>query len=85
METDLLVDAIKYLRPTSQFSFINDDYSTIEWHVLEGDAPTLAEVKNAIEIVKKEQTELKAQAENKRAALLAKLGITEEEARLLIS
>lgn len=35
-----LTKAIKKLKPNAEFSFIDDDYSTVQWDVLEGDAPT---------------------------------------------
>ena len=76
--------AIFKLRPNSQFSFENNDYSTIKWDVLDGDAPTQAEIDDAIEQVKADEL---AEAEAKaaqRQALLSRLGITEEEARILL-
>lgn len=80
-----LVAAIRKLRPNSEFSFQNNDYSTIKWDVLKGDAPTQAEVDAAIEQVKADEIVLaKAKAEAK-AALLDRLGITAEEARLLLA
>ena len=85
MEDLDLVKAIQYLKPNAQFSFQNGDYSTIKWDVLEGDAPTQAEIDAAIEQVKADEI---ARAEAKaaqKAALLDRLGITEEEAKLLLS
>ncbi len=81
---DYLVKAIKLLKPTAEFSFTDNDYSTIKWDVLEGDAPTQAEIDQAIEQVKADEiVEAEAKAA-KREALLSKLGITEEEARILL-
>lgn len=80
-----LVNAIKRLKPNSEFSFSNDDYSTIVWHILDGDAPTQAEIDDAIEQVKADEiaeAEAKAQA---KAELLERLGITEDEAKLLLA
>ena len=80
-----LVTAIRKLRPNSEFSFQENDYSTIKWDVLEGTPPTQAEIDVAIEQVKADeitQAETKAQA---KAQLLAQLGITEEQAKLLLS
>jgi hypothetical protein len=78
-----LVSAIKKLRPTATFSFSNQDYSTIEWDVLDGDAPTQAEIDAAIEQVKADEiAEAEAKAAQK-AALLDRLGITQDEAKLL--
>lgn len=79
-----LVKAIRKLKPTAEFSFQEDDYSTIKWDVLDGNAPTQVEIDKAIEQVKADElAEAKAKAA-KRAELLSKLGITEEEARILL-
>jgi len=80
-----LTKAIRKLKPNSQFSYIDDDYSTIKWDVLDGDAPTQAEIDAAIEQVKADEI---AEAETKsaqKAALLDRLGITEDEAKLLLA
>ena len=62
----------------------HDDYSTIKWNVLEGEAPTQSEIDIAIEQVKADEiTEAAAKAAAK-AALLERLGITQEEANLLL-
>jgi len=80
-----LVKAIRKLKPTAEFSFTNDDYSTIKWDVLDGKAPTQAEIDVAIEQVKADEiVQAKTKADAK-AALLDRLGITAEEARLLLS
>ena len=79
-----LTKAIKYLRPTAEFSYTDDDYSTIKWDVLEGKAPTQAEIDAAIlDIKANELSEAKAKVEAK-GALLERLGITEDEAKLLL-
>ena len=79
-----LAKAINKLRPTAEFSFTDNDYGTIQWDVLEGEAPTKAEIDAAIEEVKADEiAELEAKATQK-AALLDRLGITEEEAHLLL-
>jgi hypothetical protein len=80
-----LSDAIRKLRPTAQFSYTEDDYSTIKWDVLDGTAPTQAEIDAAIEQVKADEIAAKAKAETDKEALLAKLGITADEAKLLLS
>jgi hypothetical protein len=79
-----LVAAIRKLKPNSEFSFQEDDYSTIKWDVLEGEAPTQSEIDAAIEQVKADEiTEATTKAAQK-AALLDRLGITEAEAKLLL-
>jgi hypothetical protein len=80
-----LVKAIHKLKPTAQFSFTDDDYSTIKWDVLEGDAPTKKQIDDAIKAVKADEAnQIEANATAK-AALLERLGITEDEAKLLFS
>jgi DNA-directed RNA polymerase specialized sigma54-like protein len=80
-----LVKAIKYLKPTSIFSFSNADYSTIQWESLKGDAPTQDEIDDALETVKAHEiAQLEADAAAK-AALLNRLGITADEAKLLLA
>jgi hypothetical protein len=82
---DYLVEAIFKLRPNAEFVIHDNDYSTIEWHVLEGTAPTKAQIDAAIEEIKAaEITEAETKATDK-AALLARLGLTDAEAKLLLS
>ena len=82
---DYLTAAILSLKPNAQFSFSDGDYSTIQWDVLDGDAPTQAQI--VAEIAKIKQNEL-TEAEtnaNAKAALLDRLGITADEAKLLLA
>jgi hypothetical protein len=81
-----LVKAIRRLKPNSQYSFSNDDYSTIKWDVLEGTAPTQAEIDVAIEQVKADEiaeAEAKAQAKATAEGKLAALGLTTDDLRAL--
>jgi hypothetical protein len=77
--------AIWKLRPGAEFSFTNEDYSTIKWDKIEGTPPTLAEIEAALKEIAAEEIAQKAKSQTDKAALLAKLGITEDEARLLLS
>lgn len=85
MEEIYLTKAIKSLRPTAQFSFQEADYSTIKWDVLEGEAPSAKEVDEAIKNIKIEESQQAEKAAAKKAAILERLGLTEEEAKLLLS
>ena len=80
-----LTQAIKSLRPTSEFSFIGDDYSTIKWDVLDGTAPTLKEVEAEIARLKIENVQNANAKAAAKFALLERLGITADEAALLLS
>lgn len=81
---DYLVQAIRKLRPNSQFSFTDNDYSTIKWDVLEGDAPTQKEIDAAIKQVKADE---KIEAETKaaqRQAILDRIGLTADELKIIL-
>jgi hypothetical protein len=85
MMRDYLADAILSLSPNSQFTYSDEDYSTINWIVLEGTAPTLKEVNDEIKRLKAADAAAETEKANNKAALLAKLGITDDEAKLLLS
>lgn len=81
-----LVRAIKLLKPTSEFSFTEDDYATIKWDILDGDAPTQKEIDAAIKEVKADEiaeAEAKAQAKAAAEGKLAALGLTTNDLRAL--
>jgi hypothetical protein len=80
-----LEKAINKLKPNAEFSFTEQNYSTVQWIVLEGTAPTQAEIDAALEEVKADEIAAEAKAAADKAALLAKLGITADEAKLLLS
>jgi hypothetical protein len=83
---DYLTKAIFKLNPTAQFSYTNDDYSTIKWDVLEGEAPTKAEIDAAIEQVKVDEAaeaEAKAAAKASAEAKLEALGLTADDLKAL--
>jgi hypothetical protein len=73
MDSIQLIKAIKFLKPTAEFVMKESDYNTIEWHILEGDAPTQAEIDAAIEIIKQEEAQAQEESQAKREAALAKL------------
>ena len=75
MKTDsqLLVDAVRLLKPNSEFVIRDNDYSSIEWHILEGEAPTQVEIDEAIEQVKADDAKAELDRATKKAAAQAKL------------
>ena len=83
--SDYLTKAIQKLKPDSEFSYSDNDYSTIKWDVLDGTPPTQAEIDTAIEQVKADETQAEVTKAQAKADLLARLGITADEARLLLS
>lgn len=82
---DYLFLAIKKLKPLAEFSYLNNDYSTVKWDVLDGNAPTQTEIDATIKEIKTEEAAAKAKTATDKAALLNKLGITADEAALLLS
>ena len=73
METSLLVKAIYKLKPTAEFSFVEEDYSTIKWDSLDGDAPTQSEIDIAIAEIKADEANAQAEAKAAKDAAIAKL------------
>jgi hypothetical protein len=82
---DYLFKAIRKLKPDAEFSYTDNDYSTIKWDILDGEAPTQKEIDAAIKEVKADEAQAEATKATAKAALLNKLGITAEEAVLLLS
>jgi len=81
----ILHQAIQALRPDKEFTMVDDDPSTIIWNDANVTTPTNAEIKAKFEELKKtELAEANAKAAQK-TALLEKLGLTESEAKLLLS
>jgi hypothetical protein len=85
MEKDYLFLAIRSLKPSSEFTFSANDYSTIQWDILEGDAPSQSEINAEIQKIKTAEIAENAQRQTAKAALLDRLGITAEEAALLLA
>lgn len=86
MESKYLTKAIKKLKPTAEFSFTDNDYSTIKWDVLEGEAPTQAEIDAAIEQVKEDDAQVELDKAAKKAtaeAKLAALGLDADDLKAL--
>jgi len=78
--------AIRKLRPNAEFSFNDEDYSTVKWDVLEGDAPTQAEIDAAIEQVKADEAQAELDKAAKKVAAeakLAALGLTADDLKAL--
>ena len=85
MNNVTIMDAILFLIPNSQFRIVEDDLSTLEFFSPEGQIhPTQAEVDKAMKNVAaarlKEQEDKAAQ----KAALLNRLGLTEDELQTIL-
>lgn len=85
-ESIFISQAIQALRPNSEYTFHNDDYSTIEWIKLEGDAPSLSEVMAEVEnqkVLFDTKIERKAQAKASVQAKLQALGLDADDLKAL--
>jgi len=81
-----IVKAIKFLKPTAEFSFEGVDYATIKWDVLQGDAPTWKEIEAAhLEVKAAEETKAAEIAAKRESALakLAALGLDGDDLKAL--
>jgi hypothetical protein len=79
-----LVKAIYKLKPTAEFSFTDEDYSTIQWDLLDGEAPTQKDIDAAVKEIKAdEKAEMKTK-EIQRQAILDRIGLTADEAKLIL-
>lgn len=76
-----IVDAIKFIRPGSDFTMQEDDLQTLIWLDENTKKPTITEINKA----KESLTSINQSKAQAKADLLARLGITEDEAKLLLS
>jgi hypothetical protein len=79
-------DAVLFLIPNSEFRIEADDLSTLEFFSPDGQKhPTQSEVDAAIVQLNATQAQNAVDKAAEKTALLAKLGITADEAALLLS
>lgn len=84
MTTKAIVKAIKNLAPKAEFSFSDDDLSTLTWIKSDTTEPTIAQIEAEIaKVIASEKTEA-SQRLTAKAELLERLGITADEAALLL-
>lgn len=84
MDAKIIGQAIRELSPNAEFSFQESDLSTIDWHS-KTTRPSDAEIIAQYAIVEARiQSEVALKATQKEA-ILARLGLTAEEAQLLLS
>jgi hypothetical protein len=84
MNNELIAKALQILAPAAQWTLVGDDYSNIEW-LSDNPKPTAKQVADKIAELPALEAAALESAQNAKAALLARLGITAEEAALLLS
>ena len=85
MNTKEIVDAILYISPKAEFSFREDNLDTIIFDKPKTGYPTKEEILAAVEPAKAKAAADLAAVQAQKSALLDRLGITAEEANLLLS
>jgi hypothetical protein len=80
-----IVKAIHILRPNAEWIIQGDTYAGLEWLDKKSTKPTEQEIEAKIAELPQLKATEKAAQDAEKAALLAKLGITQEEALLLLS
>lgn len=81
MET---AQAISALTNGAEWTWTGDDYSEINWVKINTAVPTESEIANKIESIKFDNANEAAQRAVDKSALLERLGITADEAALLL-
>jgi hypothetical protein len=82
-----MTQALMSLRPNAQFSWNEDDLSTLVWHTEGITNPTLKQVKDEVkrlELIKKNESDAKAAAKASAIAKLEALGLNLDEAQAII-
>lgn len=86
MRNITIVDALIKLMPGAEFTISDLDLDTLEILNPNGnEIPTQAAIDEAIKQIEAEQAQAELDRATKKAALLDRLGITEAEAKLLLS
>ena len=76
--------AIQTLCPNAEYTFNDADYSTVTWLKLDIPAPTQDEINVVVQQIKDNEIALTNQKATQRQAILDRLGLTAEEAALLL-
>jgi hypothetical protein len=79
-----LFKALKNLCPDDEFTFTEEDYSSITWIKNDGAAPTQKQIDDEIVKIKANEDKEAAAAAAAKAALLDRLGISSDEIKLLL-
>jgi hypothetical protein len=80
----IIVEAIRNLAPNAEFSFSEEDLTTLDWHSTSITKPSISAIEAEVAKVEKAKETEAADKATAKTALLAKLGITAEEAALLL-
>jgi hypothetical protein len=79
-----IVKALISLKPNAEWTISGDNYEDLIW-LSNGNPPTLAEIEAEIALLPTKEAAAQAAKASEKAALLERLGITADEAVLLLS
>jgi hypothetical protein len=82
-----VIEAIRSIRPDSQFVIKDNDLESIEWIVVEGGAPTKTQIQKAIKDLEEAELNafnLKKASKASAIAKLESLGLNLDEAKAII-
>ena len=85
MTANEIIDAIFHIAPNAEFSFIENDLSTLKWDSTDIDRPSDKDIIAAIPLAKKAKENAAADKASTKAAILAKLGLTQDEVTALLA
>jgi hypothetical protein len=81
---DYLEKAILALKPSAQFTIVNNDFDTMVWHSTDIQKPTKKQVEQKCQELEDYDKQIPLKRE-KAISKLIELGLTEEEVKLLLS
>jgi len=84
INNETISKALTNLVPDAEWVLSGDDYSELNW-LSDGTPPTMAEIEAEIELLPIKEKNALLELQKNKEALLSKLGITAEEAILLLS
>jgi hypothetical protein len=79
-----IVKALNSLKPGAEWTLSGDNYADLVW-LSTGKAPTVTEIEAEIAALPLKEAAAESAKATEKAALLAKLGITDDEAKLLLT
>jgi hypothetical protein len=79
-----LTNAIRSLYPDAEFSLWNEDYETIIWHKIDAEPPSLEELEAEADRLAELASLDRQNRQEARLAILERLGLTEDEAKLIL-
>jgi len=84
MTHEEIIAALQSLAPKTEWTLSGNDYSELNW-LSDGVPPTLEEIEAEVRLLPTKQKDAETELKKNKAALLTKLGITADEATLLLS